>query len=80
MLQFIGNVIWFFVAGFWLAVGHVVLGIGQCLSIIGIPFGLQHLKLAGLSLAPIGRTIVPNEVARAARELRARTQVAGLQR
>lgn len=60
---FLGNVIWFLLAGIWLAIGHVVLGLGLCVTVIGIPFGLQHFKLAGASLAPIGKAIVPNAVA-----------------
>ena len=54
----IGNILWFFLAGFWLALGHLFIGIGLCLTIIGIPFGIQHFKLALISLAPIGKTIV----------------------
>jgi uncharacterized membrane protein YccF (DUF307 family) len=52
------NIIWFLVAGLWLAIHHVVLGIGLCVTIIGIPFGLQHLKLAIISLAPVGKAVV----------------------
>ena len=63
-LGFLGNVIWFIVAGFWLAIGHILSGIACCLTVIGIPFGIQHFKLAGISLAPIGMTVVPIEVAR----------------
>ena len=54
----IGNVVWFVFAGVWLAIGHVVTAAGCFFTIIGIPFGIQHLKLAGLALAPIGKTIV----------------------
>jgi uncharacterized membrane protein YccF (DUF307 family) len=54
----LGNVIWFLVAGWWLALGHVMSGAMCFLTIIGIPFGVQHLKLAGISLAPIGKTVV----------------------
>lgn len=53
-----GNVIWFLLAGWWLALGHVLSGAACFLTIIGIPFGIQHLKLAGISLAPVGKTIV----------------------
>ncbi|MDD4650565.1 MAG: YccF domain-containing protein [Desulfoplanes sp.] len=60
----LGNIIWFIFAGFWLALGHIIAAGGNFLSIIGIPFGIQHLKLAGIALAPIGKTIVPKEVAR----------------
>ncbi len=55
----IGNVIWFVVAGFWLALGHLAAAMMNFVTIIGIPFGIQHLKLAVISLAPIGKTIVP---------------------
>ncbi|MDT0310512.1 YccF domain-containing protein [Streptomyces sp. DSM 44917] len=55
----IGNVIWFVVAGIWLAIGHVLAGIGFCLTIIGIPFGIAHFKLVPVSLMPLGREIVP---------------------
>lgn len=54
----IGNVIWFFFAGIWLAIGHVMSALACFVTIIGIPFGIQHLKLAGISLMPIGKTIV----------------------
>lgn len=63
----IGNIIWFIFAGVWLAIGHVASAIVCFLTIIGIPFGIQHLKLAGIALAPIGKTIVDKEVAVAAR-------------
>lgn len=54
----IGNVIWFVFAGVWLAIGHLVSACICFVTIIGIPFGFQHLKLASLSLFPIGKTIV----------------------
>lgn len=57
-LGFIGNVIWFIFAGAWLAIGHVASALACFVTIIGIPFGIQHLKLAVLALAPIGKTIV----------------------
>jgi uncharacterized membrane protein YccF (DUF307 family) len=53
-----GNILWFVFAGIWLGIGHVVTAAGCFVTIIGIPFGIQHLKLAGLALAPIGKTIV----------------------
>lgn len=61
----IGNVIWFFLAGIWLSIGHLFSSILCFITIIGIPFGIQHLKLAGVSLFPIGKKIVPKEVAEA---------------
>lgn len=57
-LGLIGNIIWFIFAGAWLAIGHLVSALACLVTIIGIPFGIQHLKLAGLALAPIGKTIV----------------------
>ncbi|GAB2874947.1 YccF domain-containing protein [Microbulbifer echini] len=63
----IGNIIWFLFAGIWLAIGHLVHAIACFITIIGIPFGIQHLKLAGISLSPIGKTVVDKEVAQAAR-------------
>lgn len=62
----IGNVIWCVVAGIWLAIGHLVSAFACALTIIGIPFAIQHLKLAVISLAPIGQTIVSKEVAQQA--------------
>lgn len=55
----IANVLWFILAGWWLALGHLVTGVILCLTIIGIPFGIQSFKLAGLALAPLARRIVP---------------------
>ncbi|WP_445425094.1 YccF domain-containing protein [Alishewanella sp. HL-SH06] len=54
----LGNIIWFIFFGIWLAIGHLMHALVCFLSIIGIPFGIQHLKLAGLSIAPIGKGIV----------------------
>lgn len=58
-LGLLGNVIWFVLAGFWLALGHLASALANFVTIIGIPFGIQHLKLATISVAPIGKTIVP---------------------
>jgi len=63
VLGIIGNVLWFVFAGFWLAIGHTIWALIDFISIIGIPFGIQHLKLAGIALAPIGKTIVSKDVA-----------------
>ena len=57
-LGLVGNVIWFVVAGWWLAIGHLVSALACFVTIIGIPFGIQHIKLALIALAPIGKTIV----------------------
>ena len=53
------NVIWFILAGWWIALHHVVIGAAQAVTIIGIPFAFQHFKLATIALAPVGRTVVP---------------------
>lgn len=57
----IGNVIWFVVAGVWLAIGHVVTGIAMCVTIIGIPLGIASFKMVPISLLPLGREIVPSD-------------------
>ena len=77
-LGVLGNIIWFIFAGFWLAIGHVVSAMACFITIIGIPFALQHLKLAGISIAPIGKTIVTKEVAAAARNANAEVEVANM--
>lgn len=55
----VGNVLWFLLAGIWLAIGHAVTGVLMCVTIIGIPLGLASFKLIPVSLAPLGREIVP---------------------
>ena len=57
----IGNVIWFVLAGWWLAIGHLVTGVLMCLTIIGIPLGLANFKLIPVSLTPFGREIVDSD-------------------
>lgn len=57
-LSLLGNIIWFILAGWWLALGHLALAILLGITIIGLPFAWAHLKLARLSLAPVGTTIV----------------------
>ena len=60
----IGNVIWIILAGWWLALGHLVTGALMCLTIIGIPLGLANFKLIPVSLTPFGRDIVDIDQAR----------------
>jgi uncharacterized membrane protein YccF (DUF307 family) len=57
-LGFLGNLIWLVLAGWWLALGHVVTAVALAITVVGIPFAWAHLKLAGLALWPIGRMIV----------------------
>ena len=58
-LGLIGNIIWLVLAGWWLALAHVVTAVVLAVTIIGIPFAWAHLKLAGIALWPIGKIIVP---------------------
>jgi uncharacterized membrane protein YccF (DUF307 family) len=58
-LGILGNVLWLVLAGWWLALAHVVTAILLAITVVGIPFAWAHLKLAGLALWPIGKTIVP---------------------
>jgi uncharacterized membrane protein YccF (DUF307 family) len=64
--SFVGNVIWFLLAGLWLAIGHVVTAVALALTIIGIPLALGNLKLAVVALAPQGKEIVDTDDPRAA--------------
>lgn len=57
--SFLGNVVWVILAGWWLAIGHIVTGIAMCLTIIGIPLGIASFKLVPVSLVPLGKEIVP---------------------
>jgi uncharacterized membrane protein YccF (DUF307 family) len=53
------NILWLIFAGWWLALHHVVLAVALALTLIGIPFAWQHIKLAGLALTPVGMDVVP---------------------
>lgn len=57
--SFIGNVIWFIVVGLWLAIGHLITGLALCITIIGIPLAVANFKLIPVSMAPLGKQIVP---------------------
>lgn len=71
----LGNILWFIFAGIWLSIGHVLSALACAITVIGIPFAIQHLKLAGIALAPIGKTIVTKEVAEAARRQNAEVSI-----
>ncbi|HEY5505127.1 MAG TPA: YccF domain-containing protein [Sedimentisphaerales bacterium] len=60
-LGVLGNIVWLVLAGWWLALGHLITAILLAVTIIGIPFAWAHLKLAGIALWPIGKMIVPAE-------------------
>ena len=66
------NILWLVFFGWWLCVMHIFAGIAQCISIIGIPVGIANFKIAAIALWPVGRRVVPVEVAQAAREANAR--------
>lgn len=57
----LGNLIWFVVAGLWIAIGHAVTGVALCLTVIGIPLGVANLKMIPIALLPLGREIVPTD-------------------
>ena len=61
-LGLLGNIIWFLLAGWWLALGHLLFAFLLMLTIIGIPFAWQHLKLAGMAIAPVGKMVVDCDV------------------
>lgn len=65
-LTVIANVIWFFLGGIWLALGHLLAGVLLCVTVLGIPFGLASFRMAGLALAPLGKHVVPAGSASAA--------------
>lgn len=57
-LYIIMNIIWLLCGGLWIALTHAIFGLLLCISVIGIPFGLQHFKLTSVALNPFGRDIV----------------------
>ncbi len=58
LLVLVGNIVWILLGGIWLALGHLVFALLLAITVVGIPFALQHLKLARLSLTPYGKEIV----------------------
>lgn len=63
--SFLGNVVWVILAGWWLAIGHVLTGVAMCVTIIGIPLGIASFKLVPVSLMPLGKEIVRTDDAHA---------------
>lgn len=57
------NIVWFILFGWWLCLSHIAAGIVQCVTIIGIPVGIANFKIAAIALWPVGRRVVPIEVA-----------------
>lgn len=66
------NILWLVLLGWWLCLMHIFVGIAQCVTLIGIPVGIAHFKIAAIALWPVGRRVVSVETARAAREANAR--------
>ena len=56
-MSFLGNVVWFIFGGLWSFLGYTIGGIAMCLTIVGIPFGIQAIKIGFASLAPFGKDI-----------------------
>jgi uncharacterized membrane protein YccF (DUF307 family) len=54
----IGNILWFLLFGWWLALAHLITGIALCITIIGIPLGLANFKLIPISFTPLGREVI----------------------
>lgn len=61
----IGNVLWVVLAGWWLALGHIITGVALCVTVIGIPMGIASFKLVPVSLFPLGKEIVDSDNPRA---------------
>src|SRR5574344_1910483 len=54
-LSIVMNVVWIVIGGIWICLSHLLWGVLLCITIVGIPFGMQHFKLAGISLTPFGK-------------------------
>jgi uncharacterized membrane protein YccF (DUF307 family) len=52
------NIVWIFIGGLWIAITHLILALLFAITIIGLPFAKQHVKLAGISLTPFGKKII----------------------
>lgn len=77
-IGFIANVVWACTFGIVLFLGYLMAGILNCITIIGIPFGLQSFKLAGISFWPVGRRVVSVELASLARQENARAKLSAM--
>lgn len=60
-LSLVMNIIWIIIGGLWIALTHLVFGVLFCITIVGIPFGMQHFKLIHLALVPFGKKIEYSE-------------------
>ena len=77
-LGMIGNVIWFALCGWWLALSHLIWAVTLGLTIIGIPFAIQHIKLAGAALFPVGKAVESNETVALAKQQNAVARIQNL--
>ena len=57
-LYILMNILWLITGGIWIAITHAIFGLILCITIIGIPFGMQHFKLTAIALSPFGRDII----------------------
>lgn len=57
-IYILGNILWLMLGGLAIALSHALFGLLLCITIIGIPFGIQHFKLVGIALSPFGRNII----------------------
>ena len=63
-MKTIGNILWFVLCGVWLGISYLLAGVLACITLIGIPFGIQSLKLAGYVMWPFGRELQESPGAR----------------
>lgn len=76
----VGNIVWFLVFGWILALSHMFWAVLLAMTIIGIPFAIQHIKLAGAALFPVGKTVESKEVVSLAKQERASARLQSLRR
>jgi uncharacterized membrane protein YccF (DUF307 family) len=69
-MRTLGNILWLILAGWWLAIAYVIAGILNCITIIGIPFGIASFRIAGYALWPFGRVVIDRPGAGAGSPLR----------
>jgi len=60
-LSAVGNVVWFIVAGLWLAIGHVLTAVAQAITVVGIPLAAANVKMIPISMTPLGYDVVPTD-------------------
>jgi len=60
-MSLLGNLIWLIFGGFLSGLGYIVGGLLLCITVVGIPFGLQAIKLGGATMTPFGRKIIEDE-------------------